>query len=350
MKYGYWLLSTALLSGCSSFNFGWPGTSAPDPELLAELVQDQQYQVALDMIDHISASSPDYQAFQSQRTEIVKKARSYDAKVLDRVRELQAQSKWTELYALFDDALTRLPENSETHRAYNAFHNFREEYVNEQKESLNLLLAKNLLEEGQYRQRIYEADKDSRSARKDLEEYKERRDETAELISERGMAALEQGDYGKAKEYLKLANDLKSNEMNQRALQQVRQELDERWLKHVGERREKRQQRYTELLSEFQDAWKVRDFQKAKQLLAEMREIDERAPQNDVLRHQLEESIHLQVQSVIAKGQAAYSAGEVQQALDVWSEALILAPEDEELLQHIERAKRFLGKYQSLQK
>ncbi|WIO75230.1 hypothetical protein QP938_04800 [Porticoccaceae bacterium LTM1] len=350
MKYGCWLLTAALLSGCSSFDFSWPGKSSPDPELLAELVQGQQYRAALDVIDQISTSSPDYQAFQSQRAGITQKARAYDARVLDKVREFQAQSKWQELYELFDEALSRLPENSETHRAYGAFQSYREEYINEQKEELNLLLAKNLLEEGQYRQRIYEADKDSRRARKDLEAYKERRDEAAEFISERGMAALEQGDYGKAKEYLKLANDLKSNEMNQKALKQVRQELDERWLKHVGERREKRQLRYTELLGEFQDAWKIRDYQKARELLAEMREIDESAPQNDVLKHQLEESIHVQIQSVIAKGQAAYSAGEVQQALDIWSEALSLAPEDEELLKHIERAKRFLGKYQSLQK
>ena len=81
-----------------------------------------------------------------------------------------------------------------------------------------------------------------------------------------------------------------------------------------------------------------------------MRQLQLRAADREVVQWQseLQAAIRQQIALGIQKGQALYSQGRIQQALDIWRATARLDPENRVLQEHIRRAERFLGYLQRL--
>ena len=69
---------------------------------------------------------------------------------------------------------------------------------------------------------------------------------------------------------------------------------------------------------------------------------------NQQRQTELDAAIETEIASAIARGEAAYSDGDVKQALRIWRTASDLSPQHAELQQHITRAEKFLESYESL--
>lgn len=318
------------------------GSSAP--ARLQQLIEDRQYRRALAVIDSVEPESPGYSQAQALRDEVLASMERYDAEVIDKTAELSKEGQWPQAAELFAGALPRLPESSRSHAAYRDFRARRSEYIDNQQLKLNILLAERMVEEGEYRANIHSASPSSRSAGRELKKYHSRRRDVAEYLASQGLAALAGGDLGSAKKYLKLSQRLAPDSHVELALDKLNDQLNERWRKHLR----KREQHYRQMVARYDTALSRRELQRSRELLAELVELNPQDSANRRRQRQLAAAIERELQSAIARGEAAYSDGDVQLALKVWKSAARLSPDHPGLLQHIDRAERFMENYESL--
>ncbi|MGS2722968.1 hypothetical protein ACVBEJ_04425 [Porticoccus sp. GXU_MW_L64] len=335
------LFASLLLCSCSSTLLL---NEADIPARLEQLIADQQFRRTLAIIDNIKPQSPLYQQLQQLRQDVVVNMESYDSDVVARAATMQKNNQWQQAKNAFEDALPRLPKDSRSHAAYQTFLEKRRAYITSQELKLNLLLGERMVEEGEYRHNIQQADPASWSASWAWKRYQSRRDDVAEYLASQGLTALDNNDYGNAKKYLKLAQQLKPDNNVRSALNTINDELDKRWSKYLH----KREQEYNGMVAQYRKAVDSKAFPLAQQLLAKLQQLNPKDNGNKQRQQQLDAAIDAEITSAIARGEAAYSDGDVKQALRIWRTASDLAPQHAELLQHISRAEKFLENYESL--
>ncbi|MCV6605562.1 MAG: hypothetical protein OIF34_09660, partial [Porticoccaceae bacterium] len=174
--------------------------------------------------------------------------------------------------------------------------------------------------------------------------YQGRRDDVAEYLANQGLAALDDNDYGNAKKYLKLAQQLRPDNNVKSALNRINDELDQRWSKYLHQR----EQEYNGVVAQYRKAAGSKAYPLARQLLAELQTLNPKDEANKKRERALDAAIDAEIASAIARGEAAYSDGDVKGALRIWRTARDLSPQHVELLQHISRAEKFLENYESL--
>lgn len=336
------VLAVMLISACSTPLLL---DEADVPARLQQLISDQQYRRTLVVIDSIKPDSALFGQVQKLRREVVTSMESYDAEVVAKTSALSRQFQWQQADELFSDALPRLPETSRSHAAYEMFRDQRSQYIRDQELKLNILLAEHMLEEGEYRTNIRNAAPSSWSAGRALKNYQSRRRDVAEYLANQGLAALDDGDLGSAKKYLKLSQQLEPNDNVKLALGKINDELNARWSRHLR----KRDQHYQTVVEQYNAALSKKELQKAQTLLQELIELNPKDNAgNGARREKLQVAVEQELKRAIARGETAYSDGNVKLALTVWKSAAKLAPDHPELLKHIDRAERFLENYESL--
>ncbi|MDM3872232.1 hypothetical protein QSV34_12830 [Porticoccus sp. W117] len=335
------LLASLLLCSCSSTLLL---NEADVPARLEQLIADQQYRRTLTVIDSIKPQSALYEQLQQLRQDVVVDMESYDSDVVTQSAAMQKNNQWQQAKELLEDALPRLPKDSRSQAAYQAFLQERSAYISDQELKLNLLLGERMVEEGEYRQNIQQADPTSWSANWAWKRYQGRRDDVAEYLASQGLAALDDNDYGNAKKYLKLAQQLKPDNNVKSALNKINEELDQRWSKYLH----KREQEYNGVVAQYRKAINSKAFPLAQQLLAKLQELNPKDNANKERQQKLDSAIDAEIASAIARGEAAYSDGDVKLALRIWRTASDLSPQHPDLLQHISRAEKFLENYESL--
>ncbi|UTW46084.1 hypothetical protein KFE80_04090 [bacterium SCSIO 12696] len=336
-----WLMAALLLSACSTpllLN------EADIPARLEQLIADQQYRRTLAVIDSVKPKSPLYQQVQTLRQDVLVDMESYDSGVVAETAALQKALQWQQAKNRFEEALPRLPKDSRSHEAYQQFLEKRSRYISDEQLKLNLLLGERMVEEGIHRHNIQQADPGSWGANWALKKYQGRREDVAEYLANQGLVALEKTDYGNAKKYLKLSYQLQPDDNVKLALDKINSELDQRWTKHL----QKREQAYNTVVARYQKAIDSKAFPLAQQLLAELKSLNPKDSNNQQRQQQLDAAVDLTIEQAIARGEAAYSDGDVKLALRIWRTASELSPQHPALLQHITRAEKFLENYESL--
>lgn len=345
MKYVLPILVLLLGSACSSLIV----TETGIPSRLEQLLADQRYSQALELIDKVPKSSPLYLQLRQQRKEIEQRATEYDDAVVKQVTEHQRQLEWQQAEHLFEMALYRLPKNSRTASAYPEFLEQRRHYINDQQLTLNLLLAERMVEVGQYYENIYRADPSWQASRA-LKHHLRQRAELAKYMAEQGFDALNADNFNDAKKYLRLSERLQPNVDVAVALKKVSAELDARWAKDIEKYKERRQQELARLVVDYDTAFSAGDYLAARGAIEQLIKLDPENQQNRMRRSRLDAAVEREVRAAMVEGEQAYLQGDVLQALEIWRNAIIMAPNHPQLQGHIARAERFVERYESLKK
>ncbi len=339
------VLSAVLLTACSSLSPSPVDRVAKVDALIAE----QQFLEAVDQIVKSKPSDDNYQQLIDRLPVIEAQSERYVEAVLEKTGALQEDDQWQKAKETFTDALDRLPKQTELREKlaaqYEVMLENRDKYIANQRLRLNVRLGRYLLQEGNYLEKIHEANPSSLSNSWEYSGYKRKRREIGRFLAEAGEDALSRKKYYSARSYLELSQELLPDEQTQMTLEKANEKI----AAFKTLEKQEQEDNYQQLLYRFQTLRAAEDFSVAKEVLDTLLEIKPDNKQLLAEQSALNSAIALEVDQAVLEGEARYSTGEVHEALIIWKHAIALAPENVELQQRIERAERFLENYQSLQ-
>jgi len=387
MKQLVWLLGIIVLSqisGCASL---LTSTGNADDQIDRWLSQ-QEYGKALALVAELR-ESPSLATRNLQETQerIDVQIASYEQRVVAEAESAAGSGDWGTAFDLYHDALSRLPESTRLQQGEQQLLRRHAEYV--EMLEMDRLIAKGewMLKELEI-SRLAEAKKPhSWIGQYSLDRKIGSANELALDLAERGKRALEHRDLTLAQRVLPLASNL-SNAIEIAALnarfQEMRKEEELRILneqkriaeaqlaeeKVRGERQEKKQRSAIDidtngqeqkintngperkkaalLMADFKKACHEKDFVRAQRLMLRLEKQGVDDPEFEHLSKELATDVARHVKHLIKIGVIHYSQQQYNEALNVWKQAQILDPKNEQLTARIKRVTRVINNLQNL--
>jgi len=332
----------AFLTGCAHLHLPWPSSNEANVD---DLRHQHRYISALAVLDAHSSKTPDYAA---RRGAILQEAQDYQSELLQNIDELSRQKQFAQAQALLDQATPELPDSDELRTYTEQFQGNRDRYVQRTLDQLYQLRGSQLAREAP----LYQALQNSASD-PELRALAARHQDDAEFFAQRlaaaGAQALAQGDNAKAMQYLGTANQLAPSPQTAQQLGRAEQAVSASKEKFQAARSAEREQKYRELNANIQQALLERDYVTARQQLEQAKALSIHSEDTDTYQRQLDAAVNSFVKQQVEEGNRRYANGHIEEALHIWRQADSLAP-SQELKERIEKAQRFMERYQQLQK
>ncbi len=313
-------------------------------------VVQQEYGKALAALSHIKPEHPDYPQLMRKREAILLKAEQYQKETVAQAAELVRQGQWEQALNRYDQALSRLPDSS-------MLQSGRARLEQQQAARLTELELEQLIARGEGLLQLLpvyvtRATVDPRSwrAQRELRATREEAEFIAAELARLGRAALERKEMAAARRSLPLALRLNPTNDIKRANQELLQRLGPPAAPTPKDSvKPTREDEIRELLQRYAQAYSHKDWAEAQRLLA-LLELQSSPPEElPQLRSELNAEVAEAVNRHTEHGIVLYSNGKYEQALAAWRKAQQLAPDNERVRAHIERAERVLEKLRSLQ-
>ncbi|MDE1463040.1 hypothetical protein [Spartinivicinus poritis] len=290
------------------------------------------------------------------------------------------QQQWSDALAYYQRAKTLQPDDKTLQKAYQNTLNQRNIHITKLKNRLYLLQASVLSDEIKLLQGMAAADPNNPTVRAKLQQAMSKQGELHRFLVECAEAAIAVARPQRGKECLEMANKLPYKSADTEHLALINNTLDElakthksttvasnkkpsddeennlipvtnnQTLNHSNDYKilALTKVKRIELFEKFNEAVQHQQFKEAQQLL---KEIQESQPYYRTRKqhNQLKQAINVYVKKQTQKGIELYSTGNPEGALAIWQPLTELTPHNEELNNHISRAKRFISKLNQLQ-
>jgi hypothetical protein len=376
MKHIVWLVGILVLSditGCASLRTSTDNAN----DQIDSWLRQQEYGKALALVANLKESpSPAMSNLQEIQEKIDTHIASYEHEVLAKADKAVAMNDWGTAFDLYREALSRLPDSKRLQQG-------QQQLLQRSAEHLDKLELERLIAKGEWMLRDLEISKlaTANKAGDWFGQYALTRKsasarELALQLADHGKRALERKDLALAKRILPLAMNL-SNAVETSALHtQLQETLQEEEIRILDEQQRiaeaesaaqrlvseqqsqkersaihSREQKKTKrLMADFRKACRENNFWEAQQLMLQLEEQGIDNQEFERLRTQLASDVARQVKHLIDIGATHYSQQRYEEAMNVWKQAQVLDPKNEQLTARIKRATRVLDKLQTLRK
>ncbi len=379
MKHIVWLCGIMLVShitGCASLNTS-TGTAK---EQIDYWLDRQEYGKALALVaDSKNSPSPAISNLQETQEKIHAHIASYEQQVIAKAENAAATNEWGTAFDLYREALSRVPDSTLLQQG-------EQKLIQRHADHLERLELERLIARGEWTlkdletSKVAEANKSGSWLGRYLLNRKiaDANDLGLELAAY-GKSALERKDLPLAKRILPLALNL-SNTTETRALNtqlqealkaEARKEEETRILneqpriaeKKLAAPRTRAEQQTKEerpavdgqeqkdtkrLMAEFTKACQEKRFVEAQQLRSQLGKQGVDTQEFRKLSKQLASDVATQVKNLTKIGVIHYRQQQYDEALNVWKQAQVLDPENEQLAARIKRVTRVTEKLQNL--
>ncbi|RLT92811.1 hypothetical protein [Ketobacter sp.] len=328
------------LTACASLSI----PKQPSTDYIAELLQQHQFDSALQAIDQWQANDPANLDLPQQRKHITQAISQFESDALHKVQQLEASGQWQDAKQEYELALDTLPASQSLQNAYSEFSVRWVKYVNGLKEDLDVAQAKHWLNISGEIKALYHAAPNDQDARRWQLSSDSEREKLAQRLIDYGLAHEDNQHFGTAALRYDLAYRLAPGELTKPYHDRAANTLAQRKAKQkkIAKQDQQRQQsKLSELLAEFDQYLAEAEFQLAKQTLSAMEVIDANAPEVSARKAQWQQQRNIALEQAILEGKKFYTQGEFESAISVWTGALQLDPENKELKENIQRAEKF---------
>lgn len=337
------------LSGCAELQLVRPDMTEQVDTWLVE----KEYGNVLEYIEILPPTHSDYAALQARLPEIRRLVKSYEEEIVVGGEELTREEQWQDAADLYETGLAKLPNSAVIESA-------RTQFLAKRAARLQDLSAEALLATGDWLARdtllqkeMASVDPHDPQVRERLDENSRKAEKTAVQLHACGQRALARGKADLALRCLNLAHTLTPTREMGRALTRTRIAVAVQAAKRQGKnRRNSRADASTiqRLIDAYDKAYANGDLLQAREHLNELSSLE---PDNGDIKQmeaELDAAIAFKIKRGIEIGRTLYSRGEIQPAVDAWSDVVRLEPDNKELNAHIARANRILEKLDKLKK
>ncbi|MCH8530576.1 MAG: hypothetical protein LAT65_06985 [Saccharospirillum sp.] len=324
-----------LLSGCASYHAQRADLS---DQVDLWLAQDQYLRV-LTTLDALRPSHPEYETLQARVPEIQEQSKTYRQQALVRAESLALESNWAAAVAVLDKALNNLGENEVLLEQRSKYESERLRSISQSESAILMARARFLLVSRSSEETLLRANPDGFWSRQRFRSFNIEVQQTANSLTQLGDQWLEEGNDIAAVEALVLANRLSPQALLRDRLSAI-YASDRQSRPAPTEVNGSTEVALAELETALNQALQMNDLAEARHLTNDIAELDPAAAGEH--ERLVEARIDAHGEVLLERGRLLYSQGFLQEALDVWQEALRFKPGDVELQAYAERAETFL--------
>jgi tetratricopeptide (TPR) repeat protein len=261
-------------------------------------------------------------------------------KAINQARSYGDDHQWAEAVIAIEKALEQFPEQPDLIKLKKQYEDCRSRSVSENQYQIMLKKSRYLLDVRENKEKLFYSVKDRQAA---IHEHKIFQDEVEQLAGKlfnKGQQFMEEKNFSGAREVLTLSDRLVASTAARQMIEEIHRVMEEKQSAAIRDIQITKNQKWCVLESDFEKNIKAGNLLKAKKMLSEMQAINPEKSNPMDLR--LQELIDRQVETMLEKGRYFYLKGDLNQAQNIWKEALELKPDDPRLLEHIERAGKFI--------
>jgi tetratricopeptide (TPR) repeat protein len=373
MKHLVWLVGIVVLiqtTGCASL-FTSRGNAN---DRIEHWLSQKEYGKALAVVADLKASpSPATSNLQEIQEKINTQIASYEQQVIAKAEEAAAINDWGTAFDVYREALPRVPDSQRLQRG-------QQRLLQRHAEHLDRLELERLIAKGEWTLKDLEVSRlaEANNAGGWLGQYLLSRKissahELALEMAGHGKRALERKDLTLARRILAVALNL-LNAVQSPALSTRLQETLKEEARILGEQQRvakaqsatqgmpseppnengrseltgQEQKDTKRLMADLRRACREKDFVEAQQLMSELESRGVETQELHKLSKQLAGDVARHVKHLIEIGATHYSQQRYENAMDVWKQAQVLDPNNEQLTARIKRVTRVLDKLQTL--
>lgn len=331
-------------------------------------LNEHRYGDALRSVEEFAAREPNTEHLGRLREHAVATAARYESEAIVAANERVAGGDWHAAQVIYRKARFNFPESSALSAAEKDFTARRDAFIEHLRIVQYAEKASYLSAEIAQLEQISAATPFNLHTRRELAQQKTQRQLIATALLNAGESQLAAKNYVAARRYLTLSNDLVATTASLDALRQVpllvkRQPIKFRpKTKPVAVRMAASTLitrpdsnvdidfELTQIMAAYHAAREQGDLimaqRKLKQALSLRPHSGKLATEQNALTAAVQQHVHEKLEN----GKYLYSMGEVDAAIAAWQIATALAPDDQSLLQRLERAQKFRQRYEELKK
>ncbi len=344
------MVTTVVIVGCTTT----PGVRSVTLQGVNELVADQEFGQALELLKDIPETHPEHALLHKKLGEVRKAAAGYEQTVVKAMRRKLEQGDWSGALDHVNQGLQKYPSSA-------VLKHGREEVLKRQDQRIDELKTEILLAKGRWLAEDVLLRKElARVAPKNLMRKWELRrtlhavEGTAEELYECAERAKNESHFELAKRCLTLAERLHPSETMRAAARDLSQQIAEREeearrTKHRAQQ-EKPQQDYSRLVGLVTEAMNKGDLQKAREIASKLAKMDPSNPEVEQLQQLLNEAIAATVSQMLEQASKLYREEKIEEAEKAWKGVLELDPSNKQARIGMERAARVLESLRLLKK
>lgn len=336
------ILTTVAMVGCTT-------PLGPRPVTLQsinQLVAGEEFGQALELLDDVPETHPEYTLLRKRLGEVRKGAAAYEQTIVKTMRTKMDQGDWSGALDHVNQGLEKLPSGAVLKQG-------REEVLKKRDRHIEDLKAEILIAKGRWLGEYVLLHKElTRVAPGNLMRTWELRrtrhaaEKTAEELYECGERAKNDNNFGLAERCLVLVDRLDPSDTIRAAVRDLRQQVAKR--EEAVRRTEHRaqqakfQQDYNRLAGLVTQAMDKGELQKARQIVSRLAKVDPDNPEVHRLQQRLDETISATVNQMLEQASKLYREEKIEEAEKTWKGVLQLDPSNKQAQAGIERATRVL--------
>ncbi|WP_339673077.1 hypothetical protein [Dasania marina] len=326
-----------LISACSSISH-W---GVNPPQQLTALINNHEFEQALQLIDHSASNSPYYAQLQQQRDQVSSQQHNYIKQILRSSEQLQQQHLWPQALTLLNDALDKNPHSSALTAALTKTQDRQQHFIAQQKVRLAKVEAPALQQAQSILEQLLQAEPQQTDYIAIQQQNLLRSQQYLPILMTAVEAAIQQQQWHDAQNLLTAAQQLPLQTDLSALKHAVNKKLQ--LAAHQQQQQALQQQQLitTQLTQSLDKLIQLQQWPEIQAIISTLAQQDSLSDQelDRLSKAKLALSQHLE--QIIELGQQHYIKGELQQSIRYWLEALQLAPDNDNIKQRLERAMRF---------
>lgn len=337
----------ALVAGCVNYQANRPDVA----ERVQTMLSENEYTLALQTIELVSPSHPDYKRLTGWRETIEKNARAWEAQIIHEVDQMIQAGQWYNAEQQLDEGQRKLPESVPLQHARNRFLSKRGERLAVINHELMLARGRGLPAEIAALEKLAAVHPRDNELADEVERRRTMLSVAQRGLIDCGRGALSAGRTERGLECLTIAQSIgPSSEVDALlAASQKTKTAKKQQVKAAEQKREERDQarKLEELRGAYNKSLQNGDLNTARRHLDSLLKLQPTAAlRQDSTR--LDQRINRRVERSLEDGRKLYTQGDFQGARSIWVAGLRLDPGNQELKDNIARAERVLKKLKTL--
>jgi len=315
----------------------------PTPDNLNQNITFWLSQNEFDKIDktlhRIDNKEAKYEKTLSQKANINKQKQNFINSTSKQAQQLKQNNNWQQALETYDNALQKIKNQPRLTKERADLIFERDEQIDVLKKSMMMQRANALISYKKVYDKLFKLIPEDDGAQQHIQRYNNNRIEVANQLNLCGEQARKNKQYLLANDCYALSNKLVPSKQKKSWISAINKQL-------INESHKKSSD---ELLAAYHAAYKKQQYQLAKKQLNTLLAINPSHEKTKTLLNSLNKKINEMTLEKIKLGKALYNSKKINAALETWQQALLLDPENTEIIQLINRAKKVSKKIQHLE-
>lgn len=319
-----------------------------DPEQFSSLLERRQFTEAKALLYGQPGMALTTEQSQQYHQQLDTSSALYVHDLLQGADAWQQQNQWYQAEQAYREGLDALPGSTQLQDGYDQFSQQQQFYVDDLKHQLKLHRARLLPREIELTEHLCAVDPGNEKLQNTLDNMQREAESLILFLTPLAQQAFSKGLYKQTMDFDRQILALGDSEPSRARLAKIEESLSQDARRRARNRQQAQNRKREALWQSYDEALSISDFITAQSALGELDALGFKGPVAQEQREHLQTMIQEKSAALIAEGKKYYTRGKLDSALIRWREALLLLPENQDLIARIKRAEVFQANYQRL--